>query len=111
MAITKHTPLSPINPLSQEIQSTHIIQGICLVANYEISVISMITTDSVSTKQLEDNVKMELCQQLVRKMFETDCIEFTKLHDTTTDAVKYRARIFVTPNDNVQLLRIHGVIK
>lgn len=111
MAIIGHTTLSPINPLPQEIQSIHTIQGICLVANYEIGTLKIMTTDSIGVKQLEDKVKMELCLKLAQKMFETDCIEFTKLHDATADAVRYRARIFVTPKEQVQILRTNGVIK
>ena len=55
-------------------------------------------------------IKMELCDLLVKKLLENNAIEFTKEENFSMDTVICRARIFATPKNQVQLLRVNKVI-
>ena len=54
---------------------------------------------------LEEFVKNVLCEQLVREMKKQKLIEFTRQENIPQDCVQYRARIFVTPDSQVRILR------
>jgi hypothetical protein len=66
--------------------------------------------------ELEDRIvadyeiKMELCDLLVKKLLENNAIEFTKEENFSMGTVICRARIFATPKDQVQLLRVNKTI-
>jgi hypothetical protein len=66
--------------------------------------------------ELEDRIvadyeiKIELCDLLVKKLLENNAIEFTKEENFSMDTVICRARIFATPKDQVQLLRVNKTI-
>ena len=102
--------MAPI-PLPPEIQKVHTIQGTALYAEHRVDASQLLMMNATQAKQLEDSMKSDLCQKLVREMFESDCIEFTKQIDVLSGDHMFRARIFVTPKDTVQLLRVHGKIK
>ena len=78
----------------------HIIQGEMLTALYTVPGVNRIN---------EDDVKKALIQYLADEIFNKNMIEFTKLSNHAQLMTEYRARIFVTPNDQVQLLRTNGV--
>jgi hypothetical protein len=42
---------------------------------------------------------------MMREIMDSNCIEFTKQQDYASDEVIIRARIFVTPKDDIQLIR------
>jgi len=69
-----------------------------------------------SKSDLEDRIvadyeiKMELCDLLVKKLLENNAIEFTKEENFSMGTVICRARIFATPKNQVQLLRVNKVI-
>jgi hypothetical protein len=69
-----------------------------------------------SKYELEDRIvadyeiKMELCDLLVKKLLENNAIEFTKEENFSMGTVICRARIFATPKNQVQLLRVNKVI-
>ena len=54
---------------------------------------------------LQDFIKTKLCHQLLEEMKRGKFIEFTKQDDPIHWGVKYRARIFVTPDSQVRILR------
>jgi len=57
-------------------------------------------------EQMDDiEVKNRLISLMVREIMDANCIEFTKQQDYANDEIIIRARIFVTPNDDVQLIR------
>lgn len=57
-------------------------------------------------EQMDDiEVKNRLISLMVREIMDANCIEFTKQEDYANDEIIIRARIFVTPNDDVQLIR------
>jgi hypothetical protein len=64
--------------------------------------------DSLS-KEKEDEVKYRLTEKLLRAMIEGKCVEFTKSIDHASGSHTYRARCFVTPNDQVKILRTQGI--
>jgi hypothetical protein len=53
----------------------------------------------------EHEMKTLLVSKMMREIMDSNCIEFTKQQDYASDEVIIRARIFVTPNDDVQLIR------
>jgi len=69
-----------------------------------------------SKSELEDRIvadyeiKMELCDLLVKKLLENNAIEFTKEENFSMGTVVCRARIFATPKDTTQILRVNKAI-
>jgi hypothetical protein len=56
----------------------------------------------------DDEIKRKMIYELAEEMAKSNMIEFTKQNDPTTDTITYRARCFMTPNDQVQILRKNG---
>ena len=59
----------------------------------------------------EYDIKLRLCELLIQELFKNNAIEFTKEENLSMGTVICRARIFATPNNQVQLLRVNKVIK
>ena len=93
--------------------------GITSISNRNFTV-QPIPTDKIQGKMLttsltmspyeaeqmgEHEMKTLLISQMVREIMDNNCIEFTKQQDFANDEVIIRARIFVTPKDDVQLIR------
>jgi len=66
---------------------------------------------SIGSSLLEDNIidkdkiKHELALELAHKLLEGKYIEFTQRHDYSTDNKIIAARVFVTPDNQTQLIR------
>ena len=76
----------------------YIIQGKMLTTTLKMS--------PYEAEQMDDiEIKNRLISLMVREIMDNNCIEFTKQQDFANDEVIIRARIFVTPNDDVQLIR------
>ena len=76
----------------------YIIQGQMLTTTLKMS--------PYEAEQMDDiEVKNRLISLMVREIMDANCIEFTKQEDYANDEIIIRARIFVTPNDDVQLIR------
>lgn len=67
--------------------------------------------NSMDLAQLQDVIKETLCQMLVQEMLKEKLIEFTSQYIPQTDEKVFRARIFVTPDTQVRILRIEEIIK
>lgn len=112
MAVLNLPPLSPLDVYSHMTSGDdtqlkiHNIKGQALVANYMIDDYKIMN----GVIPTDDEVKLRLCNELVKEMFERKMIEFTK-EKTVHGTIHYRARIFAVPNTNVQLLREQGIIK
>ena len=65
-------------------------------------------TRALDQSTLEIKIKQEMASELALEMLKSGLIEFTKQNDPTTDTITYRARCFMTPNDQVQTLRKNG---
>lgn len=83
------------------------IKGTAVYAQMEVP---RIYSESLGDKDFLDHVRNQLCTQLVQEMKNLRLIEFTKT-ESISGVFTFRGRMFVVPNDQVQLLRIHGVIK
>ena len=60
----------------------------------------------------EKKIKNMLVQKLAERMYENGrYIEFTREQLVNQDKTIFRARVFVTPGDVTQLLRMNGSIK
>ena len=81
------------------------IQGKMLTVSYAIHAMRM---ESIAGLDKEDKIKHELARQLALKMLKSGMIEFTKQSDPATFTIIFRARCFMTPNDQVQILRKNG---
>ena len=60
---------------------------------------------SANIKNYEDEIKRQLIEELVKEIVAQRCIEFTSQKDMLTGNVTYRARVFVTPDTNVRIIR------
>jgi len=60
---------------------------------------------SANIKNYEDEIKKELIQEMVREIVKRNCIEFTSQKDMLSGNVTYRARVFVTPDSQVRIIR------
>ena len=91
--------LNAINsPGSLTIQPLDTIQGKMITAKLEIDERTAVTMDDVALKN-------KILNMLLNELISAKCIEFTKQQDFANDEVIIRARIFVTPKDDVQLIR------
>jgi hypothetical protein len=87
-------------------EPTPTIQGKMLTVSRSMGMESL--TEAIDYSPLENTIKIELATDIALKMLESGMIEFTKQNDPTTDTITYRARCFMTPNDQVQTLRKNG---
>ena len=56
-------------------------------------------------------VKRKMLELMLEEMLKENCIEFTMMKDPgLMDMVSVRARIFVTPDEQVRTLRVNGVL-
>jgi phosphoenolpyruvate synthase/pyruvate phosphate dikinase len=53
----------------------------------------------------DDEIKKEMASKLAQEIMKNSLCEFTKFIDAQTMQTTYRARAFLTPNDQVRLLR------
>ena len=60
---------------------------------------------SANIKNFEDEIKKELIEELVKEIVRQRCIEFTSQKDMLTGKVTYRARVFVTPDEQTRIIR------
>ena len=74
------------------------IQGKMLTASLEFS-----SYEAEVTHDLE--MKTKLLQLLLREILDNKCVEFTKQKNYAEDTVTIRARIFVTPDCEVKIIR------
>jgi len=86
------------NTITNVATTDHLIQGKML----EVSLLfdhheSLVYDDTI--------LKNKLITEMVDKMMHEKCIEFTKQHDPITGTMRARARIYVTPDSHIKLLR------
>ena len=79
-----------------------IIQGKMLTAQYSVS---SLETQGLSDNDMKEKIKNELMYLLIEEMKKCEYILFTKTTDMNLLQDRYLARIFVTPHDQVQIIR------
>lgn len=87
-------------------EPNHTIQGKMLTVSRSMGMEPL--TRALDYSTLEIKIKEELVRDIALEMLKSGLIEFTKQNDPTTDTITYRARCFMTPNDQVQILRKNG---
>jgi hypothetical protein len=87
-------------------EPTPTIQGKMLTVSRSMGMQPL--TRALDYSTLEIKIKEELVRDIALEMLKSGLIEFTKQNDPTTDTITYRARCFMTPNDQVQILRKNG---
>lgn len=80
------------------------IQGKMLRAEYAMSRNDLLHS-KMDDHENEEFIKTKLCEQLMLELKKSKCIEFTKQDDYNHWGVIFRARIFVTPDEQVRILR------
>ena len=60
---------------------------------------------AISDKDVQDGIKRGLLNLLVEKLWNSNMIEFTQQKQVTEDATMFRARIHVTPDTQVRVIR------
>jgi hypothetical protein len=84
----------------------HTINGKMLVASYSIKEYKFHDRiNIVGQKQAEDEIKDELMMLLVNEIKKSNFVEYTRQIDILTGAVNFKARIFVTPDSQVRIIR------
>ena len=86
-------------------KSTHVdkmIQGKMLTATYTISSLDI---KHLPENELKEDIKRVLMNKLIEEMKKCEYILFTKTTDIYSLQNRYLARIFVTPHDQVQIIR------
>jgi len=78
----------------------HAIQGKMIIVSFN-------TIDDLSKYESDeiDYVKRELANKLVIEMIQNNLIEFTQQRDPITLSTIIKARCFVTPDEQVRILR------
>ena len=78
----------------------HMVQGQMLMVEY--------TFDGYEKEFVDDtHIKNMLIQKLVQEILNSKCVEFTKQYKPETHGFVARARIYVTPDTHVRLIRTY----
>lgn len=96
--IPSSIPISTNNIIPQINSIEYIVQGKMLTAS--------LTMSPYEAEQMDDlELKNRLVSLIVREIMDNKCIEFTKQQDYAKNEVIIRARIYVTPDSDVKLIR------
>ena len=100
------TGLSAINNGTIGIQSGDTVQGrmVSVEKTYSIDEIERLGLNTLP-HLYHDTIKTELIELLMAKIIQSKCVEFTKQDNFMENSVKFRARMFVTPDDMVRFIR------
>jgi hypothetical protein len=98
--------LSAINNGTIGIQSGDTVQGrmVSVEKTYSIDEIERLGLNTLP-HAYHDRIKTELIELLMAKIIQSKCVEFTKQDNFMENSVKFRARMFVTPDDMVRFIR------
>ncbi len=84
-----------------------LIKGRMFVANYLVDEAMVTGGLKVPEEQFKAMVKEKLIKQLLMELMKSEHIEFTQTWEPEKAQYHYRARIFCTPKDEVQVIRKH----
>ena len=88
------------------------IEGKMVQVYHEIDISDTSMQDQEAIDRLQSQMKVSLTEMLVKRLISEKVIEFTKTVEDSIDfrskRVRYRARLFATPDDKVRLLRLNG---
>jgi len=97
-------------PTTDNILST--VQGEMVYSEIVMSEYELLRSDSMTEDVFKEQIKLDLCYQLVQELYESKMVEFTQEQIIHNNEFVFRARIFATPDNKVQLIRqVHQSIK
>jgi hypothetical protein len=109
------TSADPFNTPAKKIGTQTVVDNVSGVNNYYIRGEMVALTKHVNSLQMIQgdphfaiNLKLEMAQELGAELLKHGCIEFTSQDDPVTLAKLIRARCFVVPSEDVQILREKG---
>ena len=112
---TSMTPLTidtlTLPPISSgQFTTLHPIQPIDTIQGQLVSVQLVVNHDEkdmvgMSAAGVQDLMKKRLCEALLQEMVKSKTIEFTSQMHPVESTTTYRARVYVTPDTQVRLLR------
>ena len=70
--------------------------------------IEKIIDPSTETLPNKSEIKKELVEKLVQKILQNKLVEYTMQEDLKNGLITYRARAFLTPDNQTRLLRKEG---
>ena len=112
--MSTHTTISPAIPhpyhLIDSVTSNvstkeHLIQGEMITVQKVYSDLNYFELESKYQMDLPDIIKEELMDELVKELKKHNSISFTSQIDPAAGDRYFRARIFVTPNDQVRIVK------
>lgn len=80
------------------------ISGRMITVEYDMSFMAIQST-RMNQDELQDFVKTKLYSQLLNEVMRGNYIEFTRQDNPMHNGIKFRARMFVTPDDQVRTIR------
>jgi hypothetical protein len=95
---------SGITKVSSRMVVDHEITGQTITASYQVSHAEMLNSAS-TLEDVKYGIKKILIGKIAEKLFESNMIEFTQQEQVTEDATMFRARIHVTPDTQVRVIR------
>ena len=82
----------------------HEITGQTITASYYVSHAELFTPNC-DPEDVKYGIKKILIGKIAEKLFESSMIEFTQQEQVTENATMFRARIHVTPDTQVRIIR------
>jgi hypothetical protein len=97
-------------PTTDNILST--VQGEMVYTEITMSEYELMRSGGMTPDEFNDQIKLDLCQQMVKELVASKMVEFTQEQLIRNNEFVFRARIYATPDDKVQLIRkFHQSIK
>ena len=90
------------NNINFEENSGYAIKGKMISSSLSITELDIIQSQFDINTFLKEKLVLKLAEEIARN----NCVEFTKQKDHLSGTIMARARIFVVPNDAVQILRL-----
>lgn len=100
------------SPTTDNILST--VQGEMLYTEITMTEYDMLRKNGsgMTYDEFKESIKLDLCYRMAMQLFKSKMVEFTEERRVDTNSRIFRARIFATPDTQVQLIRkFHQSIK
>lgn len=91
-----HGAIGTISPLT--INAFEEVKGEMILVEKVVDPTSEILPD-------KEQIKKELAEELVQKLLKSNLVEFTRQDDFRTDLVTFRARAYLTPDEQIRVIR------
>ena len=82
---------------------THNIKGKLIKVEYSVDNFTM--ESSADPKIFEEKIKLELCHKIAEKLYQDNMVQWMKQSENYGQTTQYRAYVYVTSSDDVQVIR------